>query len=54
VAGGWRRQHNEELHNLYASENIVRVTRSTKIRCAVPVAFTGEMTHIIFCLENLK
>jgi hypothetical protein len=24
VAGGWRRLHNEKLHNLYASTNIVR------------------------------
>jgi hypothetical protein len=24
VAGGWRRLHNEELHNLYASPDIVR------------------------------
>jgi len=23
VAGGWRRLHNEELHNLYASANII-------------------------------
>jgi hypothetical protein len=23
--GGWRRLHNEELHNLYTSTNIVRV-----------------------------
>jgi len=22
LAGGWRRQHNEELHNLCASQNI--------------------------------
>jgi hypothetical protein len=25
VAGDWRRLHNEELHNLYASTNIVRM-----------------------------
>jgi hypothetical protein len=25
VAGGWRRLHNEEPHNLYASPNIIRV-----------------------------
>jgi hypothetical protein len=25
VAGCWRRLHNEELHNLYTSLNIVRV-----------------------------
>jgi hypothetical protein len=23
--GGWRRSHNEELHNVYVSPNIVRV-----------------------------
>jgi hypothetical protein len=25
AAGGWRSLHNEELHNLYALTNIVRV-----------------------------
>jgi hypothetical protein len=28
VAGGWRRLHNEELHNLYTSPNIVTVIKS--------------------------
>jgi hypothetical protein len=27
VAGGWRRLHNEELHNSYASSNIVQVIK---------------------------
>jgi hypothetical protein len=27
VAGGWRRLHSEELHNLYASPNIIRVIK---------------------------
>jgi PAS domain-containing protein len=25
VAGGWRRLHDEELHNLYASPSVIRV-----------------------------
>jgi hypothetical protein len=27
VAGDWRRLHNEELHNLYASSNVIRVIK---------------------------
>jgi hypothetical protein len=25
VVGGWRKLHNEELHNLYSSPNIIRM-----------------------------
>jgi hypothetical protein len=32
VVGGWSRLHNEELHNLYASPNIIRVIKSRRIR----------------------
>jgi hypothetical protein len=34
VAGGWRRLHNKELHNLYSSPNIMRVMESRGMRCA--------------------
>jgi hypothetical protein len=34
VTGDWRKLHNEELHNLYSSHNIIRVvnSRSRKMR----------------------
>jgi hypothetical protein len=32
VAGEWRRLHNEELHNLYASPNIIRVSKLRRVR----------------------
>jgi hypothetical protein len=38
VAGGWRRLHNEELHNLYASPNIISVMKSRRIRWTEHVA----------------
>ena len=32
--GEWRRFHNEELHSLYRSPNIVRVIKSRRLRWA--------------------
>jgi hypothetical protein len=42
VAGGWRRLHNEELHNLYTSPYIIRVIKSRKMRWAGHVARMGD------------
>jgi hypothetical protein len=46
VAGGWRRLHNEKLHNLYASPNIVRVIKSRKTKWAGHVALMGVVRNV--------
>jgi len=40
VAGVWRRLRNEELHNLYASPNVIRVIRR-RVRWAGHIARMG-------------
>jgi hypothetical protein len=49
VAEGWRRLHNEDLCNLYASPYIIRVTRTRRMRWARHVTCRAEMrnTHSI-------
>jgi hypothetical protein len=42
VTGGWRKVHNEELHNLYSSPSIIRVIKSRRLRWAGHVARMGE------------
>jgi hypothetical protein len=32
VKGGWKNLHNEELHNLYASPNTIKVIKSRRMR----------------------
>jgi hypothetical protein len=43
VAGSWRRPHNEELHNWYASPNIIRVIKFSRVKWAGHVAGMREM-----------
>jgi hypothetical protein len=42
VVVGWRKQHNEELHNLYPSPNIIRTNKSSRMRWAGHVACMRE------------
>jgi hypothetical protein len=39
--GSWRKLHNDELHSLYSSPNIVRVIKSRRMRWAGHVARMG-------------
>jgi hypothetical protein len=40
--GSWRKLHNDELHSLYSSPNIVRVIKSRRMGWAGHVAPIGE------------
>jgi hypothetical protein len=40
--GSWRKLHNDELHDLYSSPNIVRVIKSRRMMWAGHVARMGE------------
>jgi hypothetical protein len=42
VTGEWRKLHNEELHDLYASASIIRITKSRRMKWAGNVAPMGE------------
>jgi hypothetical protein len=46
VTGGWRKLHNEELHNLYPSPSIIRMMKSRRMRWAEYVTRMGKKMHI--------
>jgi hypothetical protein len=56
VTGGWRKKlYNEELHNLYSSPNIIIITKSKRMRCAVHVARMGRRgMHVGSCVKTRK
>jgi hypothetical protein len=45
VTGGWRKMHNEELHNLYSSPSIIRMIKSRKMRLAGHAAIMGALRN---------
>jgi hypothetical protein len=46
VTGEWRKLHNEELHILYSSPNIIRQIKSRRLRWAGHVARVGEGRNV--------
>jgi hypothetical protein len=50
VTGGWRKLHNEELHNLYSSPSIIRIIKSWRLKWAGHVARMGEKKNVYMLL----
>jgi hypothetical protein len=46
VTGGWRKLHNEELHNLYTSPGIIRIIKSRRMTWAGHVVRMGEKRNV--------
>jgi hypothetical protein len=46
VTRGWRKLHNEKLHNLYSSPSIIRIIKSRRKRWAGHVARKKEKRNI--------
>jgi hypothetical protein len=49
VAGGWRQMHNEELHNLYSSPNIIRII---KLRMMIRLGYVAQVGVIRNVYKN--
>jgi hypothetical protein len=47
VTGGWRKLHNEELHNLYSSPSIIRIIKSRRMRLAGHVGVKRNAYRIL-------
>jgi hypothetical protein len=55
VTGEWRKFHNEELHNLYSSPNIIRTIKSRKMSWRGHVPRMGRLgMHIGYWWESQK
>jgi hypothetical protein len=47
VVGGWRKLHNEELHNLYSSPSKIRMIQSRRMRWAGHLARMGRRGMLV-------
>jgi hypothetical protein len=46
VTGGWKKLHNEELHNLFSSPSKIRMIKSRRMKYVGHVARKGEDEYI--------
>jgi hypothetical protein len=46
MTGGWRKLHNEELHDLYSLASIIRIIKSKMMGWAGHVARMGEKRNV--------
>jgi hypothetical protein len=55
VRGDWGKLHNEELHNLYFSKSVIRVSKSRRMKLAWHVARMGRRgMHVRYWWESQK
>jgi hypothetical protein len=55
VTGGWRKLHNQELHNFCPPPSTIRMIESWRMRWAGNVGRMGRRgIHIGYCLEGQK
>jgi hypothetical protein len=50
VTAGWKKLHNEELHELYSSPSIIRIIKSRRMRWAGNVAGMGKKKRNAYSL----
>jgi hypothetical protein len=54
VTGGWRKLYNEELHNLYSSQNIIRIIISSRVRWVEHILHMGERNAYNILVASLR
>jgi hypothetical protein len=54
MTGGWRKLHNEELHNLYSSPSVIRMIKSRRMRWVGHVARMREKMNAYTILVGMS